>query len=211
VTVQEGSANFGEVAKASATGREGKRASLARRLLPALPLSHAAAAPLEESFRDAVSGWHQRPMPREGTASCLEPRGSPVRLQIPIRSLFAGKRGILFAVPGAFTPTCSKSHLPSYIEQSAALKAAGLDVIACLATNDAWTMQAWGEQQGATGKVRMLSDVSGDLSMGACCSSARRAQTPHAPFLLRRSAGDEQAAQRHGDAQQALLDDCRGQ
>jgi len=85
--------------------------------------------------------------------------------KIPIRSLFAGKRGILFAVPGAFTPTCSKSHLPSYIAQSAALKAAGLDVIACLATNDAWTMQAWGEQQGATGKVRMLSDVSGDLSM----------------------------------------------
>lgn len=67
VTVQEGSANFGEVAKASATGREGKRASLARRLLPALPLSHDAAAPLEESFRDAVGGWHQRPMPREGT------------------------------------------------------------------------------------------------------------------------------------------------
>ena len=81
-----------------------------------------------------------------------------------LRSLFAGKKGILFAVPGAFTPTCSKAHLPSYITKSAELKAMGVEVIACVATNDAWVMQAWGEAQGATGKVTMLSDADGELT-----------------------------------------------
>ena len=92
------------------------------------------------------------------------PRRSRCRPQVSLRALFAGKKGILFAVPGAFTPTCSKAHLPSYINKAAELKEAGVEVIACVATNDAWVMQAWGEAQGATGKVVMLSDADGELS-----------------------------------------------
>ena len=73
-----------------------------------------------------------------------------------LRDVFKGKKGILFAVPGAFTPGCSKSHLPSYIADFDKLKAKGVDVIVCTATNDSYVMAAWGEQQGATGKVRMV-------------------------------------------------------
>ena len=84
--------------------------------------------------------------------------------QVSLRSLFAGKRGILFAVPGAYTPTCSKAHLPSYVKESAQLKALGVDLVCCVATNDAWVMHAWGEQAGAVGKVRMLADADGALT-----------------------------------------------
>lgn len=70
----------------------------------------------------------------------------------------AGKTIALFAVPGAFTPTCSEKHLPGYIAQAEALKAAGVDEIWCLAVNDAFVMGAWGREQQAAGKVRMLAD-----------------------------------------------------
>lgn len=79
---------------------------------------------------------------------------NPVRLP----EALAGKTIALFAVPGAFTPTCSEQHLPGYIAQAEALKAAGADEIWCLAVNDAFVMGAWGRQQQATGKVRMLAD-----------------------------------------------------
>ena len=59
--------------------------------------------------------------------------------------LFAGKKVVLFSVPGAFTPTCSKEHLPGFIEQADALKAKGVDTIACMAVNDVFVMHAWGE------------------------------------------------------------------
>ena len=70
----------------------------------------------------------------------------------------AGKTIALFAVPGAFTPTCSAKHLPSYIEQAEAFKAAGVDEIWCVSVNDAFVMGAWGREQNATGKVRMIAD-----------------------------------------------------
>ena len=72
--------------------------------------------------------------------------------------LFDGKTVVLFSVPGAFTPTCSAKHLPGYIEQADALKAKGVDTIACVAVNDAFVMGAWGKQSGAEGKVLMLAD-----------------------------------------------------
>eukprot|EP00927_Polykrikos_kofoidii_P086630 TRINITY_DN9764_c0_g1_i3.p2 TRINITY_DN9764_c0_g1~~TRINITY_DN9764_c0_g1_i3.p2 ORF type:complete len:184 (-),score=33.78 TRINITY_DN9764_c0_g1_i3:83-559(-) len=78
---------------------------------------------------------------------------------VNVLELFKGKTGILFAVPGAFTPTCSQKHLPGFIEAFDELAAAGVDVIACLSVNDPWVMQAWGEQHGAEGKVRMLADI----------------------------------------------------
>ena len=71
---------------------------------------------------------------------------------------FKGKRIVLFAVPGAFTPTCSAKHLPGYIEQAETFKAAGVDEIWCVSVNDAFVMGAWGREQNATGKVRMIAD-----------------------------------------------------
>ena len=74
---------------------------------------------------------------------------------------FAGKRVALFAVPGAFTPTCSQKHLPGYVNKLPELKAAGVDLVACLSVNDAWVMKAWAEQNDALGKITMLADGSG--------------------------------------------------
>src|SRR5262245_41372836 len=72
--------------------------------------------------------------------------------------LFKGKRVVLFSVPGAFTPTCSKTHLPSFVQNAAALKAKGVDTVACMAVNDVFVMDAWGKGSGADGKVLMLAD-----------------------------------------------------
>ena len=78
--------------------------------------------------------------------------------------LFKGKKVALFALPGAFTPTCSAKHLPGYIQQHDALRAKGVDTIACLSVNDAFVMGAWGNQQGAGDKVMMLADGNGDFT-----------------------------------------------
>ncbi len=72
--------------------------------------------------------------------------------------LFAGKKVVLFSVPGAFTPTCSAKHLPGYLELADQLKAKGVDTIACVAVNDTFVMGAWGKHAGAEGKVTMLAD-----------------------------------------------------
>ena len=78
--------------------------------------------------------------------------------------LFAGKKVVLFALPGAFTPTCSAKHLPGFIQNADALKKKGVDAIACLSVNDAFVMGAWGEQQKASDKVMMLADGNGDFT-----------------------------------------------
>jgi glutaredoxin/glutathione-dependent peroxiredoxin len=77
---------------------------------------------------------------------------------------FKGKKVVLFAVPGAFTPTCSAKHLPGFVEKAAEIKAKGVDAIACLAVNDAFVMNAWGKDQKAEGKVQMLADGNGDFT-----------------------------------------------
>ncbi len=81
-----------------------------------------------------------------------------------VEDLFGGKKVVLFSVPGAFTPTCSKDHLPGFVEQSGALQAKGVDLIACMAVNDVFVMDAWGKQHSAEGKVAMLADGSGVYS-----------------------------------------------
>jgi peroxiredoxin len=77
---------------------------------------------------------------------------------------FRGRKVALFAVPGAYTRTCSQRHLPSYVTNAAALKAKGVDEIACIAVNDAFVMGAWGKEHGAAGKVTMLGDGSADFT-----------------------------------------------
>jgi peroxiredoxin (alkyl hydroperoxide reductase subunit C) len=72
--------------------------------------------------------------------------------------LFAGKKVVMFSLPGAFTPTCSQKHLPGYVKELAQLKAKGVDIVACLSVNDAWVMKAWAEQHDALGKIVMLAD-----------------------------------------------------
>lgn len=81
-----------------------------------------------------------------------------------LADLSAGKRVVVFAVPGAFTPTCSMKHLPGFVEQYDALKKKGADEIVCLSVNDAFVMDAWGKSSNAGGKVRMLADGNGELT-----------------------------------------------
>lgn len=78
--------------------------------------------------------------------------------------VFAGRKVVLFAVPGAFTPTCSLNHLPGFVKAAADIKAKGVDTIACTAVNDVFVMDAWGKASGATGKIMMLADGSGDFA-----------------------------------------------
>ena len=74
--------------------------------------------------------------------------------------IFKGKKVVLFAVPGAFTPTCSVKHLPSFVQHADALKAKGVDTIACIAVNDAFVMAAWAKESGVDGRITMLADGS---------------------------------------------------
>ena len=78
--------------------------------------------------------------------------------------LFAGKKVVLFSVPGAFTPTCSMNHLPGYVEHAAAFAEKGVDTVACMAVNDVFVMNAWGKSGGAGDKVVMLADGNGDYA-----------------------------------------------
>ncbi len=84
--------------------------------------------------------------------------------QMTTDAIFKGKKVVLFAVPGAFTPTCSARHLPGFVEHADALQAKGVDLIACIAVNDVFVMDAWAKGQGTEGKVLMLADGSGDFA-----------------------------------------------
>ena len=77
--------------------------------------------------------------------------------------IFAGKKVVLFAVPGAFTPTCSMAHLPGYVVHANSIKAKGVDTIACVSVNDAFVMDAWGQNKNAE-ELLMLADGNGDLT-----------------------------------------------
>ncbi|HEX2939945.1 MAG TPA: peroxiredoxin [Rhodopila sp.] len=78
--------------------------------------------------------------------------------EISTDEVFKGKKVVLFAVPGAFTPTCSAKHLPGFVEKADALKGKGVDTIACISVNDAFVMGAWGKDQGVGDKIVMLAD-----------------------------------------------------
>uniref|UniRef100_A0A8C8YN47 Peroxiredoxin-5 n=1 Tax=Prolemur simus TaxID=1328070 RepID=A0A8C8YN47_PROSS len=74
--------------------------------------------------------------------------------KVNLAELFKGKKGVLFGVPGAFTPGCSKTHLPGFVEQAEALKAKGVQVVACLSVNDVFVTGEWGRAHKTEGKVR---------------------------------------------------------
>jgi glutaredoxin/glutathione-dependent peroxiredoxin len=81
-----------------------------------------------------------------------------------VADLVKGKKIVMFGLPGAFTPTCSAKHVPSYLEHYQALKAKGVDEIWCMSVNDAFVMGAWGREQKAGGKIRMMADGSAEFA-----------------------------------------------
>ncbi|HEX2431623.1 MAG TPA: peroxiredoxin [Aestuariivirgaceae bacterium] len=81
-----------------------------------------------------------------------------------VAEIFRGKRVVLFAVPGAFTPTCHLKHMPGFIQQAEAFRARGIDTIACVAVNDIHVLTAWGKASGADGKILFLADGNGEFT-----------------------------------------------
>lgn len=84
--------------------------------------------------------------------------------ELTTSELFDGKTVVLFAVPGAFTPTCDARHLPGYVESAEKLRAKGVDTVACMAVNDVFVMNAWGKSQSVAGKILMLADGNGEYA-----------------------------------------------
>jgi peroxiredoxin len=97
-------------------------------------------------------------------SATLKTMGADGPEDVTTDDLFKGKRVALFALPGAFTPTCSAKHLPGYVANAEALAAKGVDTIVCLSVNDAFVMDAWGKDQNTGDKVLMLADGSADLT-----------------------------------------------
>ena len=93
-----------------------------------------------------------------GEACPLSPR------PVSVAEALAGKRVVVFGLPGAYTPTCSAKHVPGYLEHLGDFKARGIDEVWCVSVNDAYVMAAWGREQGAIGKIRMLGDGNGELT-----------------------------------------------
>jgi peroxiredoxin len=83
---------------------------------------------------------------------------------VTTHAIFGGKKVVLFAVPGAFTPTCSKQHLPGFVAKADEIKARGVDSIVCVSVNDAFVMGAWGADVGVGGAVTLLADGNGDFA-----------------------------------------------
>ncbi|KAL5545943.1 hypothetical protein UlMin_005630 [Ulmus minor] len=98
----------------------------------------------------------------ESTLSYLDEAGEVQT--VTVSDLTKGKKAVLFAVPGAFTPTCSQKHLPGFVEKSGELKSKGVDTIACISVNDAFVMKAWKENLKINDEVLLLSDGNGDFT-----------------------------------------------
>lgn len=97
----------------------------------------------------------------EATFRIMSPNGIDT---LSTKDVFRSKKVVLFAVPGAFTPTCHLKHLPGFIEAADAFKAKGVDEVVCVAVNDPFVISAWGEMTGAAGKVTILSDGNAEFT-----------------------------------------------
>ena len=94
----------------------------------------------------------------------LATMGAEGKEDLSTDDLFKGRKVVIFGLPGAFTPTCSAKHLPGFVEHADAIKARGIDTIACIAVNDAFVMAAWGKDQNVGDKVMMVADGSADFA-----------------------------------------------
>ena len=112
-------------------------------------------------MRQAPAGTLSEFIEVEGNGCSIGPNG------VDLIKATAGKKIAIFALPGAYTPTCSVQHVPGYVTKAAELKAAGIDEIWCIAVNDAFVMGAWGRDQNTTDKVRMMADGSADFTKAA--------------------------------------------
>jgi len=115
-------------------------------------------APTDEAFAKLPAGTLQEFIEVEGNGCSVGPNS------FDIQKSTAGKTIAVFGLPGAYTPTCSAKHVPSYLGKAADLKAAGVDEIWCVSVNDAFVMGAWGRDQKTAGKVRMMADGSADFA-----------------------------------------------
>ena len=97
----------------------------------------------------------------------LATMGAEGKEDLSTDDLFKGKKVVIFGLPGAFTPTCSAKHLPGFVEHADAIKARGIDTIACIAVNDAFVMAAWGKDQNVGDKVMMVADGSAHFAEAA--------------------------------------------
>jgi peroxiredoxin len=97
------------------------------------------------------------------TLSYFDPADGELKT-VTVSDLTAGKKAVLFAVPGAFTPTCSQKHLPGFVEKAGELRAKGVDTVACVSVNDAFVMRAWKEALGLGDEVALLSDGNLELT-----------------------------------------------
>lgn len=97
----------------------------------------------------------------DATFNTMSPEGPK---PMTTADVFGGKKVVLFAVPGAFTPTCHNTHLPGFIQMAGDMKAKGIDTIACTAVNDIFVLSAWAKQTGAEGKILFLADGSADFA-----------------------------------------------
>lgn len=107
------------------------------------------------------------PLPSATVYEYIEVEGNGCSLgpnAFDVAKACAGKKIAIFALPGAYTPTCSAQHLPGYVQAAEEFKAAGVDEIWCLSVNDAFVMGAWGRENAAGGKVRMMADGSADFT-----------------------------------------------
>lgn len=107
-----------------------------------------------------------KPGDRIPSVTLMEMQGDKPAL-VKTDDFFKGRRVVLFALPGAFTPTCSARHVPGFVTHHDALKAKGVDAIACLSVNDAFVMGAWGREQGTDGRIHMLADGNGEFTEAA--------------------------------------------
>ena len=99
----------------------------------------------------------------DATLSYFDPADGELKT-VTVRDLTAGKKVVLFAVPGAFTPTCTQKHLPGFVAKAGELRAKGVDAVACVSVNDAFVMRAWKESLGVGDEVMLLSDGNGELT-----------------------------------------------
>jgi 2-Cys peroxiredoxin 5 len=141
----------------------GQRSTLLKNTIVSLPLS----AESSSTTTTMASSEEVKVGDKIPDVTLMEGLPNFEKAEVNIGELIKGKKVAIFGVPGAFTPGCSKSHLPSFIEAQDDLKKKGIDMTICIATNDLYVMEAWGRESGGTAAgIRFLSDSNAELTKG---------------------------------------------